>query len=76
MKTESKALEVQTHFWLDRPSQARDSKEISKLALLQLILPGKISCDSASSEIPLQSLGRAGLLKQHEIRLKLWSSNF
>ena len=37
-------------------TQIRDSIGISKLTLLQLILPNKISCNVASLKIPLQFL--------------------
>ncbi len=38
--------------------QARDCNGISKLTLIQLIIPYLISCISVSSEIPLLSLGQ------------------
>ena len=44
-----------TQMWLGAP-EIRDSNGISKLPLIQLILPYKISCIKGSSAIPLLSL--------------------
>ena len=43
----------------------RDSKGISKLSLIQLILPNKISCNRGSSDIPLLSLGHSVIRDQN-----------
>ena len=41
-------------------SESRDSKGISELPLIQLILKGNFSCIRGSSEIPLISLSERG----------------
>ena len=52
------------HFLLILTQKARDSKGISKLPQIQLILPYKISCIRGSLEIPLLSLVRENLCPQ------------